>query len=228
MASGSASCAWRKASAMKPGTEPAREHRRAQAAAVGHGLVDHVPDADVVLVVADDAADVLAHRRLELARAQLAHPAWQLEVPHQRVAANLLPRLARALDDRVGGAELELALLGLHGLPLHLVLRRHGRELRRDRLAVGAVLLGLVAAHRRADLQSLRLGQHAQRLAGQRLGVSPSADEPDRAQDGDREDDAKRRRRGGVPTQKAPRRVRTAGTVLTRMLRSRKTDQRSR
>ena len=116
---------------------------------------------------------------------------------------------------------------GSTALPLHLVLRRHRRELRGDELAVGADALEHVAAHGGPDLDpALPCASCSSGLPGSGLASLAAADDPDPP--------TTATSATSTPTaafrscQNAPRRVKTAGTVFTRIARSRNTDQRSR
>ena len=64
----------------------------------------------------------------------------------------------------------------------------------------------VVAAHGRADLEPARLGERAQRLARQRLGVGAAADDPDAADDDDDDDE----RRAATPAARSAHSERAA------------------
>ena len=71
--------------------------------------------------------DVFSHALIEhlLGGVVAKHPTTNLRVPHQTVAAQLDAILASKVGNAVGIFPVELALTGLGGLGLHVVLGSH-------------------------------------------------------------------------------------------------------
>lgn len=121
--------------------EDAGEDRVTQTAVPLEDLVDNVPGVDLALVTSSDVGNVVLNDRLELVLVvDVLDPLRQLRVPEEGVAADLDAVLLGKVDDLVGGAEVELALAGLSGIPLHRVL---GGDLAEDGLdGVGVLGVG--------------------------------------------------------------------------------------
>ena len=146
------------------------EDRLPRRAVLVEGLVHHVPGPDAALVAAGLCLDVLLDGVLDLLVGQRGrrpavggYPRRQLAVPDQGVAAHELAVRLRALDDLVGAGEVEDALLGLHDLPLHDVLRRDRVELAVHDLGVGGVLTEEAGVDGRPDAEAGAGGEGAQR-----------------------------------------------------------------
>ena len=108
-------------------------------------LVDDIPVRALALVTAHDSIDVVAHDRLQglVVPVAVGNPAGKLAVPNKSVAAKLHATRGSGVGVLVGGSPVELAAIGLDGLPLHGVL---GGE--RAEFALGVengVLLGVTA-----------------------------------------------------------------------------------
>ena len=113
---------------------------------IGHGLVNHVPGIDHVLIARNDGLDMVLHALIEhlLRGVVLSHPAAYLRMPHQAVAAQLDTILAGKVGNAVGPLPVELSLPGLRGFGLHVVLGSYAAELSLDQsllLSVGHIAL---------------------------------------------------------------------------------------
>ncbi|GAB4002168.1 hypothetical protein GCM10029992_39650 [Glycomyces albus] len=89
-------------------------------------------------------------------------------MPDQGVAVYGLVVLLGEVDQRVGLAEVELALAGLDGLHLHHVLGGHRVELGGHEVAIGLVVLEFVDVDGDADVDAERVGGTAE--GGLRMG----------------------------------------------------------
>ena len=88
----------------------------------------------LALVPPHHLVDVVGHDldQRGVVEAAVGHPAGQLRVPDQCVAADVLPVLPRPVHVVVGGAPVELVAVGLDRVPLLRVLGRDGAELAAD------------------------------------------------------------------------------------------------
>lgn len=87
-------------------------------------LIDDIPVEDLSLEVPSDCLNMFLGDSLELSCREVAsrNPWSQLRVPDESVSSNFLSSFLGKLDEIVGRGEVEYALLGLDGLPLHGVL----------------------------------------------------------------------------------------------------------
>lgn len=110
--------------------------------------------------------------------ADVAHPARELRVPHQSVAADRLVVLLRPIDEVVGAAVAHGAARGLGGVPLHRVLRGELAKVGLDDASVLRVGQGaLVGARTEVELAlgldqlvDARMGLASNELGGGREG----------------------------------------------------------
>lgn len=106
-------------------------------------LVDDIPVVAFPLVTPHHRVDVVRHDldQRRIVKVAVGHPAGQLRVPDEGVAAEVLLVLRRPVDVLVGGAKVELAAVRLGLVPFLGVLGRDGAE-----LALDDVLLLLIVA----------------------------------------------------------------------------------
>lgn len=83
------------------------------------------------LVPSHDGVDVVLHDRLQglVVPVSVSNPAGQLAVPDQGVAAEFVASRGGSIGVLISRAPVELAAVGLDGLPLHGVLRGDGSKL---------------------------------------------------------------------------------------------------
>jgi len=87
-------------------------------------LVDDIPVCALALVTAHDSIDVVAHDRLQglVVPVAVGNPTGKLAVPNKSVAAKLHAARGSGVGMLVSGSPVELATVGLDGLPLHGIL----------------------------------------------------------------------------------------------------------
>lgn len=81
------------------------------------------PGVDLALVTACNRLDVVLNDLSKsIAVVDVFNPLGQLRVPEQSVTSDLEAVLLGKVDDLIGASKVELATLGLSGIPLHAVL----------------------------------------------------------------------------------------------------------
>ena len=149
----------------------------AESTVLVEGLVDNVPGVDLALEVGHDLGDVVLHHIGELGLVgDLLDPVGELRVPDKSVATDELAVLGGEVDEVVTTVEVEVAVGGLGGIPLHAVLRGDLTEVGLDngrslRVAECALVSGSTEV-----LLALGLEESVQTVGGLSRGLVAGSD----------------------------------------------------